>query len=107
MKHFKKENIGEFVAKAIIFTVGGTIALIASLAESNSMNSSTGASKGYDDAVDAIANSNMWSADRKEAISALDRNANVEMYNAVIRVANSDQMWSADKVQTIKCIFGK
>jgi tRNA A37 N6-isopentenylltransferase MiaA len=107
MKKLNKENIGEIVARGLIFVVGGTIALIASFADSMSTDGSTSASTGYDGAVDAIVNSNMWSADRKEAIAAMDRHANIEMYNAVIRVAQNDQMWSADKLNTIKCIFGK
>ena len=54
----------------------------------------------YDDAVNSITNSSMWSADKLEVLSKLKRNESSGFYKAVIDIAKSS-MWSADKVKAI------
>lgn len=60
----------------------------------------------YSDAVNAIMNSTMWHDDKSEAIAVLSRDANEELYKAIIHVANG-KMWSDDKLKTIKNLCGK
>lgn len=54
----------------------------------------------YSDTVNAIMNSNMWSDDKAEAIAALSRDADEELYKAVVTVANG-KMWANDKADLI------
>lgn len=60
--------------------------------------------RGLAKAIKAINDSDMWSSDKCEAISAIKHNYSPDVYYAVISIANSD-MWSSDKRDTIKKIF--
>lgn len=56
---------------------------------------------GYSDAVTAIMESNMWSDDKRKAVSMLKRDKDSDFYKAVIAVANNRSTWSSDKVTII------
>ena len=58
----------------------------------------------YDDAVEAIMASNMWSDDKVKAVKFLKRDCESELYKATIDVVNSS-MWSHDKVEVIQNMF--
>lgn len=59
---------------------------------------------GYNDAVDAIMDSIMFSGDKREAISALKRNGTAEYYRAVVRVVKDTRMFSGDKINMIRIL---
>lgn len=59
----------------------------------------------YSDAINAILNSSMYSSDKGKLTSILPKDANADLYRAVIQVANSD-IFSSDKVKMIKDICG-
>jgi hypothetical protein len=59
---------------------------------------------GYDDAVEAITRSKMYSHDKTDAVTALKRNEASSFYRAVIHIANDDDMYSHDKVRMIKAL---
>lgn len=56
---------------------------------------------GYDDAVRAILDSNMFSANKQDAISVLKTGESSEYYKAVIIAARSS-MFSYDRFETIR-----
>lgn len=58
---------------------------------------------GYNDAVSAIMSSSMFSSNKNEAVSALKKDGDSELYKAVIHVVRSN-MLSSNKVETIKNI---
>ena len=58
----------------------------------------------YDDAVNAIMKSGMYSHDKADAIAALKRTGNTSFYRAIIHVAKDDSMYSHDKVSMIKAL---
>lgn len=60
----------------------------------------------YSDAVNAITDSNMFSADKTKAIAMLRKNEDVEYYKSVIRVIKST-MFSSDKLKTIANMNGE
>ena len=55
---------------------------------------------GYGDAIEAIGDSDMWSADKRIAIGSLAKNESDDFYDGVISIVNSG-MWSADKKNAI------
>lgn len=55
---------------------------------------------GYGDAIEAIGDSDMWSADKRIAIGGLAKNESDDFYDGVISIVNSG-MWSADKKNAI------
>lgn len=55
----------------------------------------------YNDAVNAISRSNMFSVDKAQAIKLVKRNETSEYYKAIISGVKST-MFSVDKVQAIK-----
>lgn len=60
-----------------------------------------GGKVGYDDAIRAILNSDMYSSARKEAIALVKTDGDAEYYRSVIYIATSD-MYSSAKVETIR-----
>lgn len=56
---------------------------------------------GYDDAIDAIANSYMSSSDKSKSMSAIKMGRSSEYYSAVISIVDS-YMCSSDKVKAIE-----
>lgn len=56
----------------------------------------------YDDAVNAIMKSGMYSHDKASAVAALTRNGNSAFYEAIIHIAKDTSMYSHDKVNMIK-----
>ena len=54
----------------------------------------------YADAVYAIMESDMWSTDKRRAVSRLERDEDSDYYAAVVSIANSD-CWSTDKLRMI------
>lgn len=54
----------------------------------------------YNEAVEVIMSSSMWSDDKARAVAALKLNAKPEIYAAVIRIVKSS-MWSNDKLKVI------
>lgn len=57
---------------------------------------------GYDDAVQAIMHSGMYSHDKANAVSALKRDGDTEFYKAIVHIAKSSGMYSHDKVNMIE-----
>lgn len=55
----------------------------------------------YDDAVNAITDSDMWSADKLKAINALKKDGDSKLYKSVVNVVHSS-MWSKDKLTVIE-----
>jgi 2-hydroxy-3-keto-5-methylthiopentenyl-1-phosphate phosphatase len=56
----------------------------------------------YDDAVNAIMKSGMFSHDKATAVTALKRNGNSAFYKAIVHIAEDDSMFSHDKANMIK-----
>ena len=56
----------------------------------------------YDDAVNAIMHSGMYSHDKADAVAVLKRDGDVEFYKAIVHIAKSSGMYSHDKVDMIK-----
>ena len=106
MKKLNMERIGDCVMTICGIAVAGVI-LAANVATAGDSSGHNGAYTGYGDAVNAIMNSDMWSSDKRSAIAAMDKNANKEIYKAVIAIATNDSMWSSDKVNAIYALFGK
>lgn len=105
MNGLNVKPIGNFV-KGVCKVIGyGALLALACGVKIEYEHHESGAAK-YSDAVDAIVNSNMWSSDKAAAIAALDRDANEDLYKAVIHVAKGT-MWSADKVDMIKKLCKK
>lgn len=62
---------------------------------------------GYDDAVSAIMKSDMYSHDKRAAVTALTRGGDMEFYRAIIHIAKDSSMYSHDKVDMIKRLSEK
>lgn len=56
---------------------------------------------GYDDAVNAIMKSGMYSHDKARAVAELKRNESSTFYKAIIHIAKDSSMYSHDKVSMI------
>lgn len=56
----------------------------------------------YSDAVNAIMESDMFSSDKRRAVSVLKRDGDTEFYKAIIAVAKDDSMFSCDQVHMIE-----
>lgn len=56
----------------------------------------------YDDAVNAIMKSGMFSHDKAGAVAALKRNGNSAFYKAIVHIAEDDSMFSHDKANMIE-----
>ena len=54
----------------------------------------------YNNAIDIVMKSNIWSGDKVKIVSAIKTDANTEYYAAVIRIAKSSLV-STDKVNLI------
>jgi hypothetical protein len=63
-------------------------------------------SAGYDDAVKAIMDSDMYSHDKQSAVSALKLHGTAEFYKAIVYITNSG-MYSHEKVESIKRLCEK
>lgn len=59
-------------------------------------------SYGYGQAVKAISESDMFSSDKRDAITELKRDGNTEFYKAIVSIANDTSMFSGDKASMIK-----
>lgn len=105
MNRLNLKPIGNFVKGACKVIAYGALLTLACGVKIEYKHHESGTVK-YSDAVDAIMNSNMWSSDKAEAVVALNRDSNEELYKAVIHVANGT-MWSNDKVEMIKKLCGK
>lgn len=55
---------------------------------------------GYDDAVNAIMTSGMYSSDKTRAVAVLKKDETSDFYKAIVNVARSSA-YSSDKVRTI------
>lgn len=62
---------------------------------------------GYDDAVEAIMKSGMYSHDKRDGVAALKRYGTQEFYKAIVHVAKDSSMYSHDKVEMIKALSEK
>lgn len=105
MSKLNLEPIGNFVKGACKLIGYGALLALACGVKIEYEHHESGTAK-YSDAVAAIMNSNMWSTDKAEAIEALPRDANEELYKAIIHVAKGTS-WSTDKVETIKKLCKK
>jgi hypothetical protein len=107
MSKLNLRAIGNFAENVCeIVTYGALMAITYKVAE----NVTTGtdiSTAGYDDAVEAIMSSSMFSSDKREAISALDRYGNGQFYKAVVRIANDSSMFSHDKADMIRELSNK
>lgn len=56
---------------------------------------------GYDDAVEAIMSSDMYSSSKRDAVALLKRGENEEYYRAVIHTVLSD-MYSSSKIDILR-----
>ena len=54
----------------------------------------------YNEAVNAIANGDLWSSDKPKVLDALKPNFKPVVYKAVVEVVKSD-MWTSDKANVI------
>lgn len=64
-------------------------------------DSSNSGITGYDDAVNAIMKSGMFSHDKAKAVAELKRNGNSTFYKAIIHIAKDSSMFSHDKANMI------
>ena len=98
MNNIDWKTIGHIAGRVLgVFAVGCLV--------SNSHKfESTITSYGYSQAVKAISESDMFSGDKREAITELKQDGNTEFYKAVIAIANDTSMFSSDKASMIKAL---
>lgn len=101
-------NIGRLAKKGCKYLFYGAVAILSCSNVTDeifkSMRYADGAT--FSDAVEAIMDSDMMASYRDEAISALTKDGDSELYKAIIHIANSDMMGSY-KVDAIKRLCEK
>lgn len=107
MKRFGLKPIGDFVGQVceLALYVGGIMALYKIGEHINQEVDNEPV--GYNDAVDAIMGSAMFSGDKHRAMSILKRDGDVKYYGAVIRVMEESSMFSGDKIKMIQMLSEK
>lgn len=86
-----------------VFGIAVTGLLVPQMIKNDDRVLETGSSYGvtYSDAVEAIMESDMWSSDKEQAVTYLNRRETADYYKAIINIVNGD-MWSDDKLKLIK-----
>lgn len=103
MKKVNLEHVANIAKKAGKVVAGvALIAAYASVSENTYAVRDRKTTYTYSDAVDAIMESDMFSADKRQAVSLLRRYGTSEFYKAVILVVKNESMWSSDKLNTIR-----
>lgn len=88
------------VTKGVLKVAGTVLLAGVALAKSYDARYNVVYNVSYNDAVEAIMSSSMWTDDKARSVSALKLNAKPEIYAAVIRIVKST-MWSNDKLKLI------
>lgn len=102
MRKIDWKPIGEFVGQVCEAALYGLVIATSYKVGKRITNGLNSTSAGYNDAVEAIMDSDMFSHDKREAVEALSRYENAEFYRAIVRVAKDSGMFSYDKVKMIK-----
>ena len=102
MKKFDWKPIGEFAGQlckcaSYVLMLAASYKVADYIAEDSSSSHA-----GYDDAIKAIMNSDMYSHDKATAAAALKRYGTSEFYKAIVHIANNSSAYSHDKVDMIK-----
>lgn len=86
-----------------VFGIAATGLLVTQMVKNEEYVSEPSISYGvtYSDAVEAIMESDMWSSDKEQAVTYLNRRETADYYKAIINIVNGD-MWSSDKLKLIK-----
>ena len=102
MKKFVWKPVGEFVGQ-LCKCASYVLMLAASNKVADYVIGEPGSSyAGYDDAIGAIMNSDMYSHDKAAAAGALKCDGTSDFYKAIIHIANSSDSYSHDKVSMVK-----
>lgn len=107
MRRINLKPIGEFVGQACEIAFYGLLMTASCKIYDYMAKEVYNVPVGYNDAVDAIMDSTMFSGDKREAVSMLKRNESAEFYKAVVRVMNDSRMFSGDKLRMIKTLSEK
>ena len=101
MSKLNLKPVGEAIGKACKAVGYGLVIFAPRIIEAY-VETHKGESCGYNDAVNAILESDMWASDIPEAISSLKRGKPASYYKAIVDVANSDSLWASDKLELIQ-----
>lgn len=106
MRRINLKPIGEFVGQIWEVALCGALILVSCKVGEYISNEIDNVPVGYNDAVDAIMDSAMFSGDKHKAISILKTDGSAEFYRAVVRVMKSS-MFSGDKIKMIQTLSEK
>lgn len=107
MKGLNLERIGKFAGQVCeLVAYGVLIAASQKVAEYVTIENSD-SNAGYDDAVEAIMDSSMFSHDKREAVAALSRYGDAKFYRAIVHIAKDSSMFSHDKADMIRDLCKK
>lgn len=102
MLHIDNETLGKAVKKTCKFAAVGLLLATRVKIEKVDTNEWTNVFAGYGDAIEAISKSTMFSSQKREAISAVKKDGTTDYYKAIISITNNSNMFSSDKLNTIK-----
>lgn len=107
MKKISLKTIGNFTEKACEIISYGVF-MVASYKMIEYAATDYGSTiVGYDAAVEAIMKSDMYSHQKRDALSVLKRHGDSSFYKAVIHIVKDSNMYSHDKVDMIKKLCEK
>lgn len=107
MRRVNLKPIGDFVGQVCEIALYGVMILASYKVSEYITKEHDNAPVGYNDAVDAIMDSAMFSGDKHKAISMLKHDGNAEFYRAVVRVMKDSSMFSGDKLKMIQTLSEK
>ena len=109
MKMYKSESMGNLVKQVCKITFYGLLAAVScSRLEKHVTYRNYGSvSSGYGEAVAAIMESNMFSCDKEEAVTALKANGSADFYKAIVSIVRDPKTFSCDKRDMIKALSKK
>lgn len=106
MKNIKinKETVGKFAKNSCKFALCTLAIVLPHLSKKDTIDMIRySGDVSYSDVVEAIMSSCMWSGDKRAAVELLSKEADMETYKAVIKIARSN-LYSGDKVEMIRNI---
>lgn len=107
MKKLSLESVGKFAEKACEIISYGVFMVASYKVIEYAATDYSSTIVGYDAAVEAIMKSDMYSHQKRDALSVLKRDGDSSFYKAVIHIAKDSSMYSHDKVDMIKKLCEK
>lgn len=107
MRRLNLKPIGDFIGQACEVALYGALILASCKVGEYITKEIDNAPVRYNDAVDAIMDSTMFSGDKHKAISMLKTDGSAEFYRAVVRVMKDSSMFSGDKLKMIQTLSEK